>query len=302
MHPTFCRVRQFPEQRDNELYPNTRNRNRRHRGCADGIYGRHEFDLRPGPVCALVSEAVRRPGKGCLPSVQQPRRALGDQLSQTAQVDVPAFAQALVPLSALGHAMDKTRVQLTFQPAEWWMTENLDVAHFRNGDPIPEAVSPGEWKRAGEEGRPGWCHYNNDPEMAKRYGKLYNWHAVNDARGLAPEGWRVPTRADFERLASQVGEDGNALKSEGEGRGNGAGTNTSGFPALMAGCRNQFGEYEFLLRAAWFWTSTEAGEHFAHSVLLGDDNNSIHRSHAVVGDYKHNGYSVRCVSSLVGPS
>ena len=77
---------------------------------------------------------------------------------------------------------------------------NLDVTTFRNLDPIMEAKTDEEWIRAGEQGIPAWCYYDNDPANNELYGKLYNWHAVNDKRGLAPEGFRIPTIEDLDNL------------------------------------------------------------------------------------------------------
>src|SRR5690349_7105350 len=74
-----------------------------------------------------------------------------------------------------------------------WMLENLDVDHFRNGDEIPHASSVEAWVEAGKQGKPAWCYYDNKEENGTRYGKLYNWFAAADPRGLAPEGWRVAT-------------------------------------------------------------------------------------------------------------
>jgi uncharacterized protein (TIGR02145 family) len=110
--------------------------------------------------------------------------------------------------------------------AQTWMAENLNVDHYRNGDPIPEVQGKKEWSNL-KSG--AWCYYNNDSENGKKYGKLYNWYAVNDPRGLAPEGWHVPTEGEFETLKAAVKNDGNALKAKGQGSGSGTGTNTSGF-------------------------------------------------------------------------
>ena len=68
-----------------------------------------------------------------------------------------------------------------------WMKKNLDVSAFRNGDPILQAKTGEEWRNAGNSQTPAWCYYNNDPSNAE-FGKLYNWFAVNDPRGLAPVG------------------------------------------------------------------------------------------------------------------
>ena len=63
-----------------------------------------------------------------------------------------------------------------------------------------EAKTDEEWVRAGDQGIPAWCYYNNDPANNEIFGKLYNWHAVNDKRGLAPEGFRVPTIKELDDL------------------------------------------------------------------------------------------------------
>ena len=94
-----------------------------------------------------------------------------------------------------------------------WTTENLNVSTFRNGDPIPEAKTDEEWKRADENKQPAWCYYENDPKNGVKYGKLYNWYAVNDPRGLAPAGWHIPTDEEWTTLENQLGDDGKKMKS-----------------------------------------------------------------------------------------
>jgi uncharacterized protein (TIGR02145 family) len=86
-----------------------------------------------------------------------------------------------------------------------WMSENLNVDKFRNGDPIPQAKTAEEWKKSGEEGKPAWCYYDHNPKNGKKYGKLYNWFAVNDPRGIAPEGWHVASSKEFESLCLNLG-------------------------------------------------------------------------------------------------
>jgi uncharacterized protein (TIGR02145 family) len=73
-----------------------------------------------------------------------------------------------------------------------WMTENLNLDKFQNGDSIPEARTIEEWMNACENKQPAWCYYNNDSTNGEKYGKLYNLFAVIDSRGLAPEGWHIP--------------------------------------------------------------------------------------------------------------
>jgi len=69
-----------------------------------------------------------------------------------------------------------------------WIQKNLNVSYYRNGDRIPQVTSPADWAtlKIG-----AWCYYNNDPANESIYGKLYNWYAVNDKRGLAPIGWHI---------------------------------------------------------------------------------------------------------------
>ena len=86
-----------------------------------------------------------------------------------------------------------------------WMTKNLNVDKFRNGDPIPEAKTDAEWLSAGENEQPAWCYYDNDPANGAKYGKLYNWFAVNDNRGLAPEGYHIPSDEEWITLENYLG-------------------------------------------------------------------------------------------------
>ena len=87
-----------------------------------------------------------------------------------------------------------------------WMTANLNVEKFRNGDLIPEAKTPEEWRKANESQSPAWCYLNNDPANGWKYGKLYNWYAVNDFRSLAPEGWHIPTIHEWLNLIEHLGK------------------------------------------------------------------------------------------------
>ena len=83
-----------------------------------------------------------------------------------------------------------------------WMLRNLNVSNFRNGDVIAEARTNEEWIAAGKEGKPAWCYYENKMENNVIYGKLYNWYAINDFRGIAPEGWHVPTDNEWSEVTS----------------------------------------------------------------------------------------------------
>ena len=95
---------------------------------------------------------------------------------------------------------DGTQVWGTKLGTQVWGTENLNIDRFRNGDIIPEAKTDAEWEKALVHRKPAWCYYKNDSANGIKVGKLYNWYAVNDSRGLAPLGWHVPTLAEWNTL------------------------------------------------------------------------------------------------------
>lgn len=169
-----------------------------------------------------------------------------------------------------------------------WMKTNLDVDRFRNADLIPEAKTDEEWIIAGRSKKPVWCYYNNDP---KNNSKLYNWYAVNDPRGLAPEGWHIPTLAELKILGNAVCNEGSALKAIVQGERDVAGTNISGFSALLAGCRDRNGTFFNLSRIATFWSSTEYDAMEAYYLYLYYDDSNITLYYYPKG----NGFSVRCL-------
>jgi uncharacterized protein (TIGR02145 family) len=142
-----------------------------------------------------------------------------------------------------------------------WMAENLNVEHYQNGDPIPQVQNINEWNSIGKG---AWCYYDNNPENGEEYGKLYNWYAVSDPRGLAPEGWHIPTSDEFEQLYATINNDSNSLIDNGQK--NGA-TNASGFSALFGGSRGQY-DFRGLGKKFVFWSSTEAVESWSYFATL----------------------------------
>ena len=95
-----------------------------------------------------------------------------------------------------------------------WMAENLKITTFRNGDPIPEVKTAREWELAGENKQPAFCYYNNDPKTAASYGVIYNWYAFSDNRGLAPNGWRIPSLDDVKALRGNLEKEIDQVVSE----------------------------------------------------------------------------------------
>jgi uncharacterized protein (TIGR02145 family) len=132
-----------------------------------------------------------------------------------------------------------------------WLAENLNVSTFRNGDPIPEAKTAVEWHRAEKEKKPAWCYYENYLENGKKFGKLYNWFAVDDPRGLAPEGWHIPSKKEYkvllENLSGKGGNSYDELLISG----------SSGFGSLFGGSRLPNCIFGGLDESAHYWSATK---------------------------------------------
>ena len=87
-----------------------------------------------------------------------------------------------------------------------WMAKNLDVSTFRDGTPILESKSAADWYNASTNSLPRWCYYNFDSiENGQKYGRLYNQAAINNIRGLAPQGWHIPIDSEWLTLINFVG-------------------------------------------------------------------------------------------------
>ena len=176
-----------------------------------------------------------------------------------------------------------------------WMAENLNVEKFRNGDPIPHANTLAKWRKAGQEGKPAWCYYDNDPANGKIYGKLYNWYAVSDWRGLAPEGWRIPSDADWSKLVKLLGGRrvaGGKLKSTYYWKSpNTAATNETGFTALPGGYRYFDGTFNYIGSIGNWWSATESNTNSAWDRGLYYSSSRVSRFNYGKAD----GFSVRCL-------
>ncbi|NBW72399.1 MAG: hypothetical protein EBR24_06405 [Flavobacteriia bacterium] len=141
-----------------------------------------------------------------------------------------------------------------------WSTKNLDVSSYKNGDQIPEAKTKEEWIAFSKAMEGAWCYYENDKKNGKKYGKLYNCYAVNDSRGLAPEGYHIPSDDEWMTLANYLGgleKAGVKMKSKEGWSNNSNGTNSSGFSALPGGFRWWFGDFQEIGNTCNWWSSTE---------------------------------------------
>jgi uncharacterized protein (TIGR02145 family) len=142
---------------------------------------------------------------------------------------------------------------------QFWMKQNLNTTHYRNGDLIPNVTDPTAWSSIFIG---AWCWYNNDSATyAATYGKLYNYYALIDSRGLAPEGWHIPNNTEWDYLKTFYGGGlyaGGALKEAGNAHwlsNNTATTNSSRFTALPGGKRYN-GSFLSQGIECYLWTST----------------------------------------------
>ncbi len=171
-----------------------------------------------------------------------------------------------------------------------WLKENLNIGTMITTRPDQEQ----DQENNGTIEK--YC-YDNKPTNCGTYGGLYEWDEAmqytnsEGSQGICPEGWHIPTLADFDTLIAEVNNDGNSLKAIGGGTGSGAATNTSGFSASLAGYEasdsfNYFGEF------ASFWSSTELNSFDkVNSMYLNDYDGEIN----LVNNVKSHGFSIRCV-------
>ena len=196
--------------------------------------------------------------------------------------------------------------------SQTWMTKNLDVAYYRNGDPIPQIIDPIQWSSLTTG---AWCYYNNDAANGAIYGKLYNWYAVNDPRGLAPVGWHIPSSPEYISLInclSGATVAGGKMKETGTTHWlspNAGATNSSGFTGLPGGFRGINGSTQTELfqslgsDGAWYNSTSYLDN--SNGLMVGSislSNNSSRISEGFTGSnvsaYYNNAYSVRCLLGL----
>ena len=152
--------------------------------------------------------------------------------------------------------------------SQTWMTTNLNVTTFRNGDPIYEAQSVEEWERCGKKKIPAWCWYDNDPKTDKKTGKLYNWFAINDPRDLTPSGYHIPNESDWNTLVNHLGGELDAAPKMRLGKEWGDSTtvvhSNANFAAVPSGWRLTSPDgTAFTSEGAYWWSATQLSLKFA---------------------------------------
>ncbi len=197
------------------------------------------------------------------------------------------------------------------------MKENLKVTHYRNGDEIPTEYSGAEWA---DLTTGAYAVYNNDPANADIYGNLYNWSAVDDERGICPDGFHVVTddewmvlteylAPDYEFNNSDGGNGGNYIAggliketgtlASGDGywqEPNEGATNESGLSIRPSGYRSgSSGTYTGLGSIGYYWSATAYDNNDVWYRKLNFANAKIYRVHWYWGTGSGSGMPVRCV-------
>lgn len=184
--------------------------------------------------------------------------------------------------------------------AQYWMASNLRVTKYNDGSPIAYLEDAKAWDKVSESQQGAYCYYDADQAMKEKYGVLYNWHAVKTGK-LCPEGWHVPSQAEFRMLIDEQGGDqfaGEVLKSisgwrnyQNEEKPEFQGTNKSGFNGFPGGYRAPTGSYHNEGRFGYWWCSSTQEEFRGSSIYLYYNNPKT----AYISEFFRAGYSVRCI-------
>lgn len=209
-------------------------------------------------------------------------------------ISMQSFAQA--PGSGVTDYDGNTYSTAIYDGLEW-MTENLRVMNFANGEPITEVVDSPTWSNLTTE---AMVMYEDDGQNMNNYGYLYNFYAVDDSRGLCPTGWRVPNDGEFAALASLFGgiattQSAISLKATGTIQaGTGLwndpnnGTNSSNFGAVANGKRTDNGDFMGLGSSSNLWTSVAIESYTSWTFSIG-------MFTGITAEHPRTGMAVRCV-------
>lgn len=188
-----------------------------------------------------------------------------------------------------------------------WMADNLRTTSFSDGTIISNYPVEADWRTTSTA---AWVYYGNQSSNDDDYGKIYNWFAVTDSRGICPAGWNVPGDDDWKSMEQAIGmanddADGTGWRGNKENVGgklkttgtefwetpNEGASNESGFSGMPSGLRYPDGRFVSLGRSAFYWTSTwhSISEAYGRAIVFsrGEVSRGIYR--------KDFGFSVRCI-------
>ena len=215
----------------------------------------------------------------------------GDDCSeQILQPPVPTGCEDLANVTFDGHTYDLVQIG-----TQCWFKENLRSDNYRNGDPIPGNLTDSQW---GSTNSGAQAVFDNSNANLATYGRLYNWYAVDDDRGLCPSGFHVPTDDEWTELVNYLGGEevaGAKMKSSPSDTPAWDGTNSSGFSALPSGYRSSAnGSFFSVGSNGYWWFSSADGSASAWFCILSSDYDYVYR-------FTNNlrfGFSVRCLQNL----
>ncbi len=188
-----------------------------------------------------------------------------------------------------------------------WMKRNLNIIEYPNGDRLVRALSDEDWEKYCYH---AWCYPNNGKKN-DTVGKLYGYYALVEHKGmyLAPEGWHVALKKDWDKLFIHLGMtqeeiDSNYSISAEKGIGDMLKSNDStfwdnysptinnitGFGALPGGIRwEEKGKYYGKRSFAAFWYKIDNTVRY---LILDGDNSGWSLGMCIFAEI---GASIRCV-------
>jgi uncharacterized protein (TIGR02145 family) len=229
---------------------------------------------------------------------------IGDSLIIGNQVSIiPGVSAANLPANVVLDVDGNGYTKVTIGN-QVWLKENLKTSHYANGEAIQTGLTDLAW---GSTTSGAWSYYN-DLATNNTFGKLYNWYAVTDLRGVCPTGWHVPTDAEWTEMISWVDPTtsttcgpcfqstlaGGPLKSMNQWSAPNTGA-TDAFDLSLLGVGDRAGSNGYLNfgNQGYYWTSTAFNAQNAWYRRFSYNNTNVGR----LNDVKQDGFSVRCIQN-----
>ena len=175
-----------------------------------------------------------------------------------------------------------------------WMQSNLNVSHYRNGNIIPQVTDENQWDNLTTG---AWRYHSNNTVNGVIYGKLYNWYAINDPRGIAPQGWHIPTLNEYNIFINCLGGEsiaGGAMKEVGTIHWmspNAGATNSSGFTGLPGGARFTLQPDVNINKVGGWWSMTPFNTDNSYLMWI----TAFRPIAEITASGNKAGFSVRCI-------
>jgi len=272
----------------------------------------------PNPIVIMPTKTIDGSGTGSFTSnitgliapTSYRVRAYATNSVGTAYGDELAFVTVVAPYSYtqgpnVTDVDGNSYPSITTNCGQTWTTKNLNVSRYRNGDIIPQVTDTAIWR---DLTTGAWCYYSNNTANGVVYGKLYNWYAVNDIRGLAPTGWHIPSLTEWNKFIKCIDWNasdtigypilstsiGGSMKESGGAHWsipNVGATNASGFTGLGAG-RREYNVNGAIGGVCYWWSSSQySSTSQAWQINLINNDAGVYRDHNLMTT----GYSVRII-------